>query len=279
MHIDQRTLDVANLYNEGMPIIEIGKQLGMTPLSVEKRMRTYKRFQSGNWKYNKKTVSPLSNTPSSSAETWTIENLKTGFERFISENGRPPTAYDIDDCDYLPSSRHMQRKYGGLGKLRELLGYGNIVFNAGDSRRETLKITGIRGTNAEDKVEEILIEKFGRVYVHSEQRYGGSRKRVDFVVYAKGITFAIDVFATEDIRMLGKNIDVKLPKYKSFPSTSPLIFLLISDVITQDDINKVVDSRQSWKKYQKFTVVTLESLIKLMEKSNPLPLPDGYKPI
>ena len=54
-------------------------------------------------------------------EFWTV-NRKEGFERFVQENGRLPSAVEIDAIDYLPSSRLIQRKFGGLERLRGALG-------------------------------------------------------------------------------------------------------------------------------------------------------------
>ena len=53
-------------------------------------------------------------------DEWTTERIKDGFERFRKENGRLPIASEIDSLEYLPSARQIQRKFGGLEKLREL---------------------------------------------------------------------------------------------------------------------------------------------------------------
>ncbi|MES2971937.1 MAG: hypothetical protein V4702_06475 [Patescibacteria group bacterium] len=45
---------------------------------------------------------------------WTIEEIKAGFEAFVKDYGRYPTALEIDAYEFLPSSRSLQRSYGGL---------------------------------------------------------------------------------------------------------------------------------------------------------------------
>ncbi len=52
---------------------------------------------------------------------WNLENIKSAIERFNVENGRYPTAQDFDSCSYLPWSRQLQRRFGGLVELRKLL--------------------------------------------------------------------------------------------------------------------------------------------------------------
>jgi len=40
--------------------------------------------------------------------TYSIEEIKYGFEKFLKENGHYPTSPEIDLCIYLPSSKQMQ---------------------------------------------------------------------------------------------------------------------------------------------------------------------------
>ena len=69
-------------------------------------------------------------------EHWTLEKIREGFERFRVEHGRLPIAPEIDKLDYLPSSRQIQRKFGGLEKLRADLGYEDTHFGRGTYRSE-----------------------------------------------------------------------------------------------------------------------------------------------
>ena len=47
----------------------------------------------------------------------TLKSVKNGFEKYYSLNGRYPTALEIDRCEYLPSSRQIQRNWGGVKKI------------------------------------------------------------------------------------------------------------------------------------------------------------------
>ena len=100
-------------------------------------------------------------------EAWTIESIKSGFERFRIEHGRLPTAPEIDTLDYLPSSRQIQRKFGGLEKLRTLLGYADTHFGKGIFRTQIANRIGIKGRQVELMLEKILRKKFGEVFVHT----------------------------------------------------------------------------------------------------------------
>src|SRR3990167_9427156 len=76
---------------------------------------------------------------------WTLENLRDGLLYFYELNGRYPTAPEIDNFDYLPSSRQIQRKFGGLEKLRTLLGHTEVSFSKGVYRSRIAQIVGKRG--------------------------------------------------------------------------------------------------------------------------------------
>lgn len=52
---------------------------------------------------------------------WTDDELLAGFQNYYESYGHYPSAHEIDAYDYLPSSRSIQRSYGGLPKLRKRL--------------------------------------------------------------------------------------------------------------------------------------------------------------
>lgn len=167
---------------------------------------------------------------------WTVEKIKEGFARFQKEHGRLPIAPEIDQLDYLPSSRQIQRKFGGLEKLRSLLGYESTHFGKGAFRSEIATRTNIRGRNAELALEKILREKFGEVFVHTERIFDDSKNRVDFYIYSPDGNFGIDIFHTETIRDLQKNINIKLDKYMKFPLQ--LFLVVANDHFSQNELDK-----------------------------------------
>ncbi len=175
-------------------------------------------------------------------ENWTIGNIKTGFDKFFGENGRLPTSPEIDVLEYLPSSRQIQRKFGGLEKLRALLGYEDTHFGKGKYRSAIATSSNINGRDAEIYLEKLLREKFQEVFVHTERIFDNSKNRIDFYVYSPSGDFGIDVFQTETIRDLQKNINIKIDKYKNF--NKELYFVVANPDFEQIDIDLSVSKKK-----------------------------------
>lgn len=121
--------------------------------------------------------------------------------------------------------------------MRRRLGYEVVDFTRGDERQEVARVIGTRGVIAERELERLLIDHFGEVYVHSEQRYGRKGSRVDFMVYSPSETFGIDIFVTDDVRNLQKILNIKLPKYLDFPTDRKLYLVCLSEVLSEDEID------------------------------------------
>ncbi len=269
--VGEKTLKIVQLNKSGISAEEIAKEYGITISSVKKRLKSYEKIQSGYYSpesthYKKKEI----------PKTWSIEQLKEGFDRFIKENGRLPTAYEVDDMSYLPSARQIQRRWGGLSNLRRELGYGEVHFGKGELKAERTKLTGKRGGDAEDKLNNLLVTRFGELFVHSEKRFGLARNRVDFVVYAENATIGIDVFATDEKRAIIKNIAIKIPKYTDFPSNIPLYFVVWSEIPSQDDISDAVKNMSALKSLKGLRVVGVEQLFVDLDGLEPLSSPVGF---
>lgn len=148
-------------------------------------------------------------------KVWTLENVKFGFEKFFETFGRYPTSFEIDDFDYLPSSRQIQRTFGGLINLRNKLGLSIENYSAGDSRSKIAVDINSRGQKLEIIVRDYLQAKFKEPFVHIERPlHTSSKDRFDFYVYAKPKNFAIDVFGTADFRCLTRVMNIKEKKYR-----------------------------------------------------------------
>ncbi len=66
-----------------------------------------------------------------SNQKWTVNKIRDGFEKFYELHSRYPTAHDIDDFHLLPSSRQIQRKFGGLTNLRKVIGLEIVNYGRG----------------------------------------------------------------------------------------------------------------------------------------------------
>ena len=211
------------------------------------------------------------------AEEWSKEKIKNAFDDFVKLNGRLPTAPEIDLSSTLPSSRQIQRKFGGLRALRAELGYDVTDFGSGDFRSQIAKTHGQRGSDAERLMEQELITKFGELFVHTEKLYGKGKNRVDFFVYAQNSNFGIDIFTSETTRDFQKNINIKIDKYIYFPKDTPLYFALSSNSLTSLEIHKALANMSKLAKLPNLKVLMIEQLyseiIKYTAINSPLFIP------
>lgn len=195
-------------------------------------------------------------------EIWTIEKIKEGFKRFKKEYGRLPRAPEVDRLEYLPSSRNIQKRFGGLAQLRNQLGYSDVHFGKGVFRSAIATRVNGRGRNAELVLERVLRKKFGEVFVHTEKFFESSKNRVDFYVYSPDGNFGVDVFYTETMRYLQSNINIKMGKYRNFPVE--LFPVSANEDFRQDDINSYAHAKLNplSKTTKILTMKTFLSLIK-----------------
>lgn len=202
---------------------------------------------------------------------WTKENIKEGFEKFYLEYGRLPIAPEIDKLDYLPSSRQIQRKFGGLEKLREVLGYKDTNFGRGLYRSNLAHRANRKGRETELELEKILRKKFNEVFVHTERIFDNSKNRVDFYIYSPSGNFGIDIFYTNTMQDLQKNINVKIDKYQKFPND--LYLVVANPIFVQEELDSY-SGRKSKTLPPNTSIITLETLLKLIRKKkaykNPL---------
>jgi len=72
--------------------------------------------------------------------------------------------------------------------------------------------SNIKGRDTELALEKILREKFGEVFVHTERIFDNSKNRVDFYIYSPSGNIGVDIFYTETMDDLFKNINIKIDK-------------------------------------------------------------------
>ena len=176
--------------------------------------------------------------------------LKEGFDRFFRENGHYPTAIEIDNCDYLPNTRKMQRVYGGIVNVREELELDIIDYTKGDIRRETAINIQKKALEEEKKIWNFLVEKFGETNVHREyQPFDDRRCRADFKIFSKGKQFIVDVFNPKDKASLSGCLNLKMRKYDAsfgddiFPF--PVIFLQMNKNLSSELVKKLVENKKN----------------------------------
>ncbi len=198
----------------------------------------------------------------STGKDWTLDELRDGFVEFYKEHGHYPTSQEIDTYQYLPSSRLMQRKYGGLVALRKSLGLdGQDDYRTGAHSTERALKIGRRANETEHVVHNYLSERFSKEFVHREFFFNDdARTRVDFFVYDADGNFCVDVFYPSDYRNLIGCLNSKQGKYIN--SSYPTIFLQMNPDITQEQVDKLLMNKKNkqlknqyvmgWQAFEKF---------------------------
>jgi hypothetical protein len=189
-----------------------------------------------------------------SKQRWTLEKISEGFEKFYKLNNRYPVAYDVDDCDFLPSSRQIQRAFGGLINLRKKLGLEVANYSNGKERSDLVSTFNIRGRKYENIVFNILKEYFDEKFIHVEkptykddiENEYNSKDRYDFYVYAKPNNFAIDVFGTDAARGVVNIMNIKESKYRKINhSGEKLYFIYFGENIDKDKVRSWILNRKN----------------------------------
>ncbi|MDP3935272.1 MAG: hypothetical protein Q8Q46_03600 [Candidatus Giovannonibacteria bacterium] len=170
--------------------------------------------------------------------TWTKNKIKEGFDKFYQEHGRYPTALEIDAYVGLPSSRQMQRRFGGLPKLRQELNLDTLDFTKGSVRSQTAQYIGKRGLDFEKVVRKILVDKFG-----------------------------IDVFFASDRHNLMGCINSKQRLYKNF--VDKLILLQLNPKIDQKIIDQYLSNKENALP-SNASVLSLDKFLEFIQTIQPL---------
>lgn len=186
-------------------------------------------------------------------EKWTLEKVREGFEKFYKLHNRYPTAYDVDDFDFLPSSRQIQRKFGGLVNLRKELGLKVKNYGQGKERSSLVAGFNTRGRQCENIIYGLLKERFDEKFIHIEKPTCDNiimdaydnKSRYDFYVYAKPSNFAIDVFGTDATRGVINIINMKEKKYRKINSKENLYFIYFGNNINKDKIKNWMLTRKN----------------------------------
>jgi hypothetical protein len=174
---------------------------------------------------------------------WTVEKVSEGFKLFFNEYGKYPTANEIDDYEFLPTSRQIQRSFGGLISLRKIIGLPIEDYASGSERSKVAQYLNRRGRSCEYTVLDLLQRNFKEHFIHIERPVNvnfnmNSKDRFDFYVYANPVNFAIDVFATRDIRCFIKVMNIKEKKYKNVATRGDcLYFVYFSSYDLKSKIN------------------------------------------
>ena len=143
-----------------------------------------------------------------------IQKFLIAINRFKNENGREPTALDFDSTDYLPSSRSIQRLYGGLKAFRTEHNMETVDFTKGDARRIKATKSTADATKIETELFIRLIAKYGQNKVSSPSKvFQWSNITADFRIYHRNKTYLVDVFMPNSKHSFAGCVRSKNAKY------------------------------------------------------------------
>lgn len=173
--------------------------------------------------YNERMDSLRKSTVRSQA--WTADELRAGFMYYKELNGRFPTAHEIDAFPYLPTSRSIQRAYGGLVGLRKELFPDEVAnFSIGEHRSGVAKATYAQGKDYEEQFYNYLLGYFEAIAVHEQKVIRPGNVNSDFYIYLSEKTgVVIDVFYANSIKNLIGVVAIKLKRYSLITDETYLV--------------------------------------------------------
>jgi len=181
-------------------------------------------------------------------QLWTVKKIKDGFEKFYEAHKRYPTSVEVDEYPYLPSSRQIQRRFGGLPQLRRQLALGGPEdFTKGEYSSERARTINRRAHILEKEVYAYLVVVFGKPFVHREYFFtDDARTRTDFFIYHENGNFSVDVFYPKDRRNLILCLNSKLRTYRKIPLLQyPVIFLMMNSDLGEEDIRDILAHKKN----------------------------------
>jgi hypothetical protein len=196
---------------------------------------------------------------------WTQERISTGFKKFSDDHQRLPTASEVDRYAYLPSSRYIQRRFGGLEKLRTELGYTDAHFGKGYFRSTIATEAGERSRILREDLQLVLQTHFGADNVNIEKTFLG-KYRVNFYVHTPAGNFGIDIFYAKTLRTLQSSINIKMKKYTNF--TDPLYLVVANELLHQGELDTYV-ARKKYPLPANIRLLSTDALCKAIPEMTP----------
>lgn len=197
---------------------------------------------------------------------YTEEQIVINIKKLAEALGHEPTAYEIDDCEYLPPCRTIQRRFGGLPAIRKKAGFKVLNHTTGKTRGRTANMANNRSKSYERKIHDALVKKYHdplngvrvtRQFAWQQwkpQEVGGyySNTLCDTAVSKENPNHVdiIDFFYAQNIHSLGgcfrdkKRKYVKNPVYLLDGATHTIYFVCVNKDISQDDIEGVSIQKQ-----------------------------------
>lgn len=150
--------------------------------------------------------------------------VEEGLRSLYTLLGRMPTATEIDAYEGLPSARSIQRRFGGVVKVRKDMGYKDADLSKGEHRSEAARRLNVDGLDLENRVYSLLKDRFGEICVHQQKPTGQGKQALDFYVYTPDGRFGVDVFCAKNLSSLRTNIRQKRNNYIDYSGKLYLVY-------------------------------------------------------
>jgi hypothetical protein len=140
----------------------------------------------------------------SRTRTWTKERVLQALRIYVDTHGRYPSAHEIDDHPHFPSSKHIQRQFGGLVALRKELGIlPHNDLTKSTPNQERLGATKHRYDEAHGRLGAILATALAKGTAEADTTLTDDhRTKMEFrVMHATGVTL-VTMVAPKDSRTL-----------------------------------------------------------------------------
>ncbi len=171
-----------------------------------------------------------------SQKPWSEDDLRKGFQKYFKLYNHYPTSHEIDTFEFLPSSKSIQRKFGGLIQLRKKLGL-EADYRKGKHSTNRALLINKRASKLKKEVLEYLLSIFSSESLNQNYPFTDDRRtRTDFYIYSKKANFSIDIFYPKDRKNFIGCLNSKMKTYKNTTINHLIIFLQMNDIISKEEI-------------------------------------------
>jgi hypothetical protein len=174
----------------------------------------------------------------------TAESFRPLFDAFYNIHGHYPTTHEIEHDPSFPSPQFFLREYGGVKKLRELLGLPLSDLRSSSDRRLLTSLHHDRFEGQKDEVCSFLSTFF------DSKKVSGCTLIVDktpavFKVNSNYGTFFVDLFHPCDSHSFKGSLILKVKKYPEQTSESlPVLFVQMNTELSQSSVDSWVANKK-----------------------------------
>lgn len=190
-------------------------------------------------------------------KTYTQQEIINGLLQLTKELAHEPTAHEIDVCTYLPTSRQIQRRYGGLPAIRQAAGLTITDHTRGKTRTIMANFVNDRANKYHleyvnkmitkhhdyENLSTLVVREYAyQQWIPSEGYYKNIASDVAIVDSKTKHVTLFDFFYPKDKYSFSGCVRMKRSKLRKHPvSLSPgythkVVFVCMNTLFTQEEI-------------------------------------------